>query len=57
MWQSVGLQRVEHDLVTEQQQNKLFDTFFNKVLGEYEKCVFYLYLKTKGTFGQPINSS
>ena len=56
MLQSMGLQRVEHDLMTEQQQNKLFDIFFNKVLGEYEKCVFYLYLKTKGTFGQPINS-
>ena len=23
---------------------------FNKVLGENEKCVFYFYLKTEGTF-------
>ena len=23
---------------------------FNKVLGEIEKCVFYFYLKTEGTF-------
>ena len=26
------------------------NTLFNKVLGENEKCVFYFYLKTKGTF-------
>ena len=23
---------------------------FNKILGENEKCVFYFYLKAKGTF-------
>ena len=26
------------------------NTLFNKVLGENEKCVFYFYLKAKGTF-------
>ena len=26
------------------------NTLFSKVLGENEKCVFYIYLKTKGTF-------
>ena len=26
------------------------DTLFNKVLVENEKCVFYFYLKTEGTF-------
>ena len=25
-------------------------TLFSKVLGENEKCVFYFYFKTKGTF-------
>ena len=24
--------------------------YFNKILGENEKMIFYLYLKTKGTF-------
>ena len=33
----------------------MVNMLFNKVLGENEKCVFYLYLKTEGTFlGQPI---
>ena len=27
----------------------LVNRLFNKVLGENEKCVFYFYLKTKGT--------
>ena len=26
------------------------NTLFSKVLGENEKCVFYFYLKIKGTF-------
>ena len=26
------------------------NTLFNKVLGEKDKCVFYFYLKTEGTF-------
>ena len=26
------------------------NTLFNKVLGENEKCAFYFYLKTEGTF-------
>ena len=30
--------------------NKRVNTLFNKVLGENEKCVFYFYLKTEGTF-------
>ena len=29
---------------------KRVNTLFNKVLGENEKCVFYFYLKTEGTF-------
>ena len=28
----------------------MVNMLFNKVLGENEKCVFYFYLKTKGTF-------
>ena len=32
------------------QWNKRVNTLFNKVLGENEKCVFYFYLKTEGTF-------
>ena len=31
--------------VVEKREN----TLFNKVLGENQKCVFYFYLKTKGT--------
>ena len=27
---------------------------FNKILGENEKCVFYFYFKTEGTFYNPI---
>ena len=29
------------------------NVLFNKVLGENEKCVFYLYLKPNELFGQP----
>ena len=32
------------------------ETLFNKVLGENEKCVFYFYLKTEGTYGHPVVS-
>ena len=32
------------------EQNSEVNTLFNKVLGENEKCVYYFYLKTKGTF-------
>ena len=28
----------------------MVNTLFNKILGENEKLVFYLYLKTEGTF-------
>ena len=28
----------------------MMNTLFNKVLGENEKCVFYVYLKTEDTF-------
>ena len=28
----------------------MVNTLFNRVLGENEKCVFYFYLKTEGTF-------
>ena len=28
----------------------MVNMFFNKVLGENEKCVFYFYFKTEGTF-------
>ena len=29
----------------------MVNTWFNKVLGENEKCGFYFYLKLKGLFG------
>ena len=29
---------------------QMVSTLFSKVLGEDEKCVFYFYFKTKGTF-------
>ena len=35
---------------------KMVNTLFNKVLGKSEKCVFYFYLKTEGTF-RPIQFS
>ena len=33
-----------------EQWSKMVNMLFNKVLDENEKCVFYFYLKTKGTF-------
>ena len=32
----------------------MVNTLFNKVLSENEKCVFYFYLKTEGTFWRTL---
>ena len=31
----------------------MVNILFSKVIGENEKCIFYVYLKTKRAFGQP----
>ena len=54
----LALWEIDHSIVSIELAKKFFwlmNTLFNKVLGENEKCVFYVYLKLNKLFGQPYN--